>query len=98
MLGCGVIGFFAKRYNFSIAALILGLVLGSIAEVGLVNGIGITLGDWGQFFTRPFTLGTLIAAALLLFLPMTISKLGKLSRKKDGSDHVDGPSTPATKS
>jgi len=93
MLGCGILGFFAKRYGFSIAALILGLVLGSIAEVGLVNGIGVTRGDWGEFFTRPFTLGTLIFAVLLLFLPLLISRLGKAKGKDDDSAGQDQAST-----
>lgn len=88
MLGCGVLGFLAKRYDFSIAALILGLVLGDIAEVGLVNGIGITRGDWTEFFTRPFTLGTLIAALVLMVLPFLIAKL--LPKKNTGGDSEDG--------
>lgn len=83
MLGCGVLGFFAKRYNFSIAALILGLVLGEIAEVGLVNGIGVSRGDWVEFFTRPFTMGVLIAAAILLFLPAIIKQI---TSRMGGSD------------
>jgi putative tricarboxylic transport membrane protein len=82
MLGCGVLGFFAKRYNFSIAALILGLVLGEIAEVGLINGIGVTRGDWVEFFTRPFTLGTLVLALLLLLVPFAVSAITKRSNGK----------------
>lgn len=93
MFACGVLGFFAKRYDFSIAALILGLVLGSIAEVGLVNGIGVTRGDWGIFFTRPFTLGTLIAAVLLLFLPSIIKILHRNS--KDSDHENEGSATAA---
>lgn len=94
MLGCGVLGFFAKRYNFSIAALILGLVLGDIAEVGLVNGIGITRGDWVEFFTRPFTLGTLLAALALLVIPFVIARLGKRKGKDDDTvrETADVPS------
>jgi putative tricarboxylic transport membrane protein len=70
MLVCGVLGFFAKQYEFPISALILGLVLGTIAETGLVNGINVTRGNWDIFFTRPFTMGTLIAALVLLLLPV----------------------------
>jgi putative tricarboxylic transport membrane protein len=93
MLGTGVLGFFAKRYNFSIAALILGLVLGEIAEVGLVNGIGITRGDWVQFFTRPFTLGTLILAVVLVVLPWFISKVAQRRKGTPAvSDDVHVPS------
>lgn len=70
MLACGVLGFLAKQYEFPVSALILGLVLGSIAEVGLVNGVNVTRGDWVEFYTRPFTMGTLIAAVGLLLVPV----------------------------
>ncbi len=69
MLTCGVVGFFAKQFGFPLSALVLGLVLGRIAEVGLVNGIGVSRGDWVVFFTRPFTVGTLVLAVILGALP-----------------------------
>lgn len=86
----------AKRYEFSIAALILGLVLGDIAEVGLVNGTGITRGDWTKFFTRPFTLLTLIAALVLMVLPFLTSKL--VQARGTGGDSEDGSSPTAAQS
>jgi putative tricarboxylic transport membrane protein len=70
MLVCGVLGFFAKQYGFPISALVLGLVLGDIAEIGLVNGIGVTRGDWNEFFTRTYTMVTLGIALVLLLLPL----------------------------
>ena len=70
MFICGILGFFAKKYDFSIAAIILGLVLGNIAENGLVNGISITHGDIGAFFVRPVTFGILLIAVLFLFAPL----------------------------
>jgi putative tricarboxylic transport membrane protein len=70
MLVCGVLGFFAKQYDFPISALVLGLVLGDIAEIGLVNGIGVARGDWTEFFTRTYTMVTLGIALVLLLLPL----------------------------
>jgi putative tricarboxylic transport membrane protein len=80
MLACGVLGFFAKQYEFPVSALVLGLVLGDIAETGLVNGIGVTRGDWVQFFTRPFTMGTLALALLLAMLPLLYWQLNQRRR------------------
>jgi len=80
MLTCGIIGFFAKQYGFPLSALVLGLVLGTIAEVGLVNGIGVSRGDWSVFFTRPFTVGTLTVALILGLLP---SFYNWLNRRRD---------------
>jgi putative tricarboxylic transport membrane protein len=70
MLVCGVLGFFAKQYEFPVSALVLGLVLGDIAEIGLVNGVNVTRGSWTEFFTRPFTTGTMVIALVLLLLPV----------------------------
>ena len=82
MLACGVLGFIAKQYEFPVSALILGLVLGSIAEVGLVNGVNVTRGDWVEFYARPFTMGTLIASLALLLLPAFFAIQRKRHAKK----------------
>jgi putative tricarboxylic transport membrane protein len=87
MLVCGVIGFFAKQYEFPISAIVLGLVLGSIAEIGLVNGIGVARGDWVVFFTRPFTVGTLVLAAVLLVLPVVYGQLAR-RRGVESDEHA----------
>ncbi len=72
MFVCGILGFFAKKYDFSIAAIILGVVLGNIAENGLINGISVTRGDIGAFFIRPITLSILIIAVLFIVSPYII--------------------------
>jgi putative tricarboxylic transport membrane protein len=70
MFVCGILGFFAKKYDFSIAAIILGLVLGKIAENGLINGISVTRGDFGEFFVRPITIGILAISVFFLVSPL----------------------------
>ncbi len=58
-----------------------------------MNGIGITRGDWVQFFTRPFTLGTLILAVVLVVLPWSISKVAQRRKGTPAvSDDVHAPS------
>lgn len=69
-LFCGVIGFFAKKYGYSPAAIVLGLVLGPIAEDGFVNGMTIAGGSLVAFFTRPVTALVLGLALLSLALPV----------------------------
>ncbi len=68
----GILGFFAKKFDFPIACIILGLVLGDIAENGLVNGISVTRGSFGAFFIRPVTLSVLIVAVVFLVLPLIL--------------------------
>src|SRR5699024_2684502 len=51
MLLFGLIGYFMKRYDFSVAALILGLVLGPMMEEALRRQLLITDGDYLSFIT-----------------------------------------------
>ncbi|MEW6244605.1 MAG: tripartite tricarboxylate transporter permease [Bacillota bacterium] len=68
-LFCGAVGFFAKKYGYSPAAIVLGLVLGPIAEDGFINGMTITGGDLWVFLSRPVTAAILGLALLSLAFP-----------------------------
>jgi putative tricarboxylic transport membrane protein len=85
MLFFAIVGFFLKKYNFSIASVILGLVLGGIIETGLRQGMMITGGEFTEFFVRPVS-GTIIVLAIIaLFAPIVKKRLEKrvLSRKHE---------------
>jgi putative tricarboxylic transport membrane protein len=86
MLFCGVVGFFAKQYDFPIAAIVLGLVLGNIAENGLVNGLSVTRGSFVAFFTRPVTLGILLLALVFVALPVLWAVLARRRAQKEPAD------------
>ncbi|HUP98624.1 MAG TPA: tripartite tricarboxylate transporter permease [Usitatibacter sp.] len=53
MLAFGVVGYFFRRYGFSPAPLIMGLVLGKMVEETLKQSLLIFDQDWTQFFHRP---------------------------------------------
>ena len=59
----GIVGYFLKKYNFSLAPVILGVILGPIAETNLRRAM-MTSPDWTLFFTRPISLGFLILGVL----------------------------------
>ena len=50
----GVIGYFMKKFNFSPAAMILGLVLGLMMEENFRRHLLVTGGDFLSFFTAPY--------------------------------------------
>lgn len=79
---CGVLGFFAKKYDYPIAAIILGIVLGGIAESGFVNGILVSRGSFVDFFTRPVTLGILVISALFFLIPLIDNLLQQRKQKQ----------------
>ena len=66
----GVIGYIAKKNHYPAAPLILGLVLGPIAEVNFVRSASLAQGDLTIFFTRPLSLALLLGAFLSLAFPL----------------------------
>ncbi|MFB9733198.1 tripartite tricarboxylate transporter permease [Ornithinimicrobium kibberense] len=65
-LAFGFIGYLMNKYDYPIAAVALGLILGPIIESNLRRGLVMSGDDWSIFVTRPISLGVLVAAALLL--------------------------------
>ena len=69
----GVIGFFLVRFNFDVTPMVLGLILGPIAEGGLARAIQIRKGILpaiGGIFTSPICLILLIVSVLSIVAPL----------------------------
>ena len=62
----GVIGYLMVRFDYPVAALALGLVLGPILESNLRRGLMLHDGNAMVFLTRPISAGLLLAALVLL--------------------------------
>jgi putative tricarboxylic transport membrane protein len=60
----GVVGYFMKKYGFSAPSVILGLILGPIAEQELGRALIISHGDWTTLFTSPLSLMFYVFAVL----------------------------------
>jgi putative tricarboxylic transport membrane protein len=78
MYAIGVAGFFMRRYEFPIAPVILGVILGPVMEVQFRRALVASGGDVSVFVDRPLTLGLLGAALLALVLPYLPSIVGRL--------------------
>lgn len=78
----GIIGFYLEKLKFPLATVILGVVLGPIAEVEFRRALTMAGGDYTIFFTRPISVTLLIVAVLALFAPY-LSKLLKGRKKND---------------
>jgi putative tricarboxylic transport membrane protein len=78
MYAIGVIGFFMRRYEFPIAPVILGVILGPVMEIQFRRALVASGGDATVFFDRPLTVGLLSAALLALVLPYVPSIVGRL--------------------
>ncbi len=65
----GGVGYFMRRYDFPTAPVIIGMILGPLAEQNFRQAMTISAGDYTVFFTRPLSLTILILAALALTGP-----------------------------
>ncbi len=66
----GVVGYLCDRFRFPIAPLVLGVILGPIAETNFMTTMISYDNDWTVFFRRPIS-GTILALALAsLALPL----------------------------
>ena len=60
----GVVGYLFERFRFPIAPLVLGVILGPLAETDFMTTMISFNNDWTVFFTRPIS-GTVMAVAIL---------------------------------
>ncbi len=71
----GFIGFFMRRFGFSPAPLVIGLVLGKIVEETLKQSLIIFDLSWVGFLGRPIAMTLFALTALFLLAPLLLPKL-----------------------
>ena len=62
-----LIGWVFKRHNYSVAAAVIGLLLGGMAEESLIYSYQISGGQWSYLFERPLAILMLILLIVSLF-------------------------------
>jgi putative tricarboxylic transport membrane protein len=72
----GVLGFLFERWRFPIAPLVLGSILGPLAENTFMTTMISFDNDWTVFFTRPVA-GAVMAAAILAFVVPVVRDLSR---------------------
>jgi putative tricarboxylic transport membrane protein len=70
MLVFGIVGYLMRKLDYPLAPAVLAIVLGPLAEPALRQSLIISNGSFGIFFTRTYAGPIMIAALLLLFLPL----------------------------
>ncbi|MDP7583438.1 MAG: tripartite tricarboxylate transporter permease, partial [SAR324 cluster bacterium] len=67
-IGFGLVGWIFKRYNYPVAPVVLGIVLGNLLEENFRRAV--MMDGPMVFFTEPLSLTMLTVAALLFALPI----------------------------
>jgi len=69
MIGFGILGYLFERLKFPVAPLVLGVILGPLAEESFINSMITFSTDWTLFFPRPMAGGIMALTAVVLALP-----------------------------
>jgi putative tricarboxylic transport membrane protein len=64
-----------RRFDFPTAPVVVGMILGPLAEAQLRNAMSIGEGKWTVFVERPMSLVLVIVVAAVLVLPRAVKLL-----------------------
>lgn len=82
----GVVGYFMRKYRYPAPPMILGLILGPLAEQNMNRTLMIHHGNWTVIFTRPIA-AVLMAISLITIASSVISAVrAKMKERKEAAD------------
>lgn len=81
MVGLGVFGYFLRKTNFPLSALILGYVLGELMEDNLRRALSISQGDLSILWSSSISMVLWCLAILMVFMPIIRSIYRKNYKK-----------------
>jgi putative tricarboxylic transport membrane protein len=76
-LAIGILGLLFRRYGYPITPLILGSILGPMAETQFRRSLQISYGDYSTLISTPFTVIAYTVLALVLIAPFVIRRVRK---------------------
>jgi putative tricarboxylic transport membrane protein len=79
----GVLGFVMRRFDYPLAPVILGIVLGPLIDNNFRRGMIMTDGNVFTLLTRPLTLAILALAVLFFVIPFAIRLWGRARGSRD---------------
>jgi putative tricarboxylic transport membrane protein len=77
LLAFGLMGYFLRRFGYPIAPVVVGLILGPLAEQQLRRALAISQGDPTILVSSPIALVLLLLAATAVVLPIVLRARGK---------------------
>ena len=80
MFFIGLLGVLMRRFDFPTAPVIVGMILGPMAEAQMRNALSIGEGRWGVFIERPMSATLLAIVVAVLVLPRLMALRKRLRR------------------
>ena len=82
LYGIGLLGVVMRRFDFPTAPVVVGMILGPLAEAQLRNAMSIGEGSAAVFFQRPMSITLVVIIVAVLVLPRVAKRMSerKLAR------------------
>ena len=74
LYGIGVLGLVMRRFSFPTAPVVVGMILGPLAEAQLRNAMSIGSGSAMVFLERPMSLTLLLIVVAVLVVPRLLKR------------------------
>lgn len=84
----GAVGFLMRRFDFPTAPVIIGMILGPLAETQFRRAMTISNGEWSVFYTHKLSLVLLTIALIALLAPHIYDFI--VHKRTRGPEHVPG--------
>ncbi|XPD82271.1 hypothetical protein ACMHUM_18130 [Proteus mirabilis] len=81
MMGAGLLAYIMIKLDFSMSPVVIGIILGPMAESNLRRALMMSQGDLSILYTRPITATFLAIALLTLLLPIVGPGLKSMWKK-----------------
>jgi putative tricarboxylic transport membrane protein len=75
-IGFGLFGYFARRHGYPLISLVIGLILGKLAEGSFHQALQISDHDYSVFLLRPLSASILVFCFVLIVWPAAKKRLG----------------------
>jgi putative tricarboxylic transport membrane protein len=71
----GLVGFLMRRYGFPAAPVIVGMILGPLAEEQMRRSLAISQGEWSVFLTHGISAFFLALTVAVLLVPVVVRRM-----------------------
>ena len=85
LYGIGVLGVIMRRFDFPTAPVVVGMILGPLAEAQMRNAVSIGEGSWWIFLQRPMSLTLIIIVLSVLIVPRVLKRMSDAKQAREAA-------------